>query len=580
MVNLNVAAPAVSYSVFDLDNLTRTLLGEAANQGPEGQAAVGWTVRNRMADPRWGSTATEVTRQPEQFSAWNDPANGGNDLVRTPATDPTYLSAQEIARGVLEGTIEDPTGGRDHYFTGDQPYWFDEQAARAAPLQIGDHTFLGGAGGAGGASAQEQAMPQNPYMAQGLSGAALRPQQPAAPMFQPDERSGGRRIWDWMGSDGLLSGLVTGAGLMIGGNQALPMLGGYADYYGQAEQQRRMQQAMNMLPQIDPQTAGLVRAAMAAGNSDAAFKIAVDSLQQQSEPFTLGKDQVRFGPDGRPIARGPAASALDDAFELREGADGRFYRIPKAGGAAAAVEGMPSKPNSDGAAFTADKAAERMTQLLQRTPEANRAKIYGGALRRFDALGYDVAAFPPEYSPDVFAFLEGSYGDLESRAAPSEGERKAAVALVQARAAYDSLDELLAGGYEGPTYFDEFWQGASDSWLLPDALGQVQNDDTLRYRRAVETLANAVNRVESGATITDAETRAKLRAIQFNALDPPEVTRDKMRQLQEVMLAIESAAGRASPPGYEPAGSIGPKPVSEMTDEELQRERERIMGAQ
>ena len=146
-------------SAQDRDIAIRTILGEAADQGVGGQAAVAHVLRNRVADDRFGSSLSEVALAPQQFSAWNE-GPGGNDLVnRYQPGDPLYERVGSIVDGVWSGQINDPTGGATHYYSpagmnqlvadGHQsnvtPRWLQEEnAARGeAPVQIGGHIFTG-----------------------------------------------------------------------------------------------------------------------------------------------------------------------------------------------------------------------------------------------------------------------------------------------------------------------------------------------------------------------------------------------------------------------------------------------------
>ncbi len=146
-------------SAQDRDIAIRTILGEAADQGVGGQAAVAHVLRNRVADDRFGSSLSEVALAPQQFSAWNE-GPGGNDLVnRYQPGDPLYDRVGSIVDGVWSGQINDPTGGATHYYSpagmdklvadGHQsnvtPRWLDqENAARGEPpVRIGGHIFTG-----------------------------------------------------------------------------------------------------------------------------------------------------------------------------------------------------------------------------------------------------------------------------------------------------------------------------------------------------------------------------------------------------------------------------------------------------
>jgi len=55
-------------TINDIDVLARTLWGEARGEGPAGQVAVAWTIRNRVNDGRakswWGEGYTGVCKAP------------------------------------------------------------------------------------------------------------------------------------------------------------------------------------------------------------------------------------------------------------------------------------------------------------------------------------------------------------------------------------------------------------------------------------------------------------------------------------------------------------------------------------
>lgn len=183
------------------DIAIRTILGEAANESPMGQAAVAHVLMNRAADPRWPSTIQDVALQPKQFSAWNSGA-GGNDLVNKygPGSNP-YEKVGAIYDAVAAGQIADPTGGATHYYSpagmealvsqGAQsnilPRWLQqENEYRGSPtVTIGGHIFTGKASSEAGlpAATVEPELPEVTWQ-QGLADAAewLAPQ----PIVQPD----------------------------------------------------------------------------------------------------------------------------------------------------------------------------------------------------------------------------------------------------------------------------------------------------------------------------------------------------------------------------------------------------------
>ncbi|WP_052832936.1 cell wall hydrolase [Bradyrhizobium sp. LTSP885] len=150
-------------SATDRDIGIRTMLGEAANEGADGLAAVAHVLRNRATDGRWPSSIAGVSRQPKQFSAWND-GPGGNDLVRTYGPGyPVYERAGEVFDAVMSGKHVDPTGGATHYYSpagmsklvadGDQtnttPTWLKSETERSGgQIKIGGHIFVGKANAA------------------------------------------------------------------------------------------------------------------------------------------------------------------------------------------------------------------------------------------------------------------------------------------------------------------------------------------------------------------------------------------------------------------------------------------------
>lgn len=142
----------------DIDFMARTMLTEAGNQGEVGQAAVGHVIRNRLAEGRYGTSIPEVVTRPKQFTPWNPEMQGTKSDPRLidPESD-AYKASADLARRVLRGEFEDPTGGATHFANVDtvraqrgelQP-WLRGMIESGNVKQIGAHTFGRADAGAG-----------------------------------------------------------------------------------------------------------------------------------------------------------------------------------------------------------------------------------------------------------------------------------------------------------------------------------------------------------------------------------------------------------------------------------------------
>ena len=151
-------APTFKASGYDRDIAIRTMLGEAANEGDLGLAAVAHVITNRTADPRWPNSIAAVALQDKQFSAWNKGA-GGNSLVsKYGPGNALYEKAGVIFDAVTSGRHVDPTNGATHYYSpsgmkalvaaGSQanelPSWARQTASESGgEIVIGGHIFSG-----------------------------------------------------------------------------------------------------------------------------------------------------------------------------------------------------------------------------------------------------------------------------------------------------------------------------------------------------------------------------------------------------------------------------------------------------
>ena len=120
--------------------MIRTIIGEAANESPEGQAAVAHVILNRVNSGNFGQNATRVVLAPGQFEPWQTRAG---ELLGINRNSQQYKNIGEIVDAVAGGS-PDLTGGATHFLNptivrqryGGLPDW-----ARGQSLTIGGHNF-------------------------------------------------------------------------------------------------------------------------------------------------------------------------------------------------------------------------------------------------------------------------------------------------------------------------------------------------------------------------------------------------------------------------------------------------------
>jgi hypothetical protein len=125
----------------DRDAMVRTVIGEAGDQGPEGQAAVANVILNRWVSGRYGSTPTAVVLAPNQFEPWS---TRQQELLSYDPKSPQYQKTGSIVDAVVNGDVPDATNGSTHFLQkdtvlqrrGSLPAWAKQPVA-----QIGAHTF-------------------------------------------------------------------------------------------------------------------------------------------------------------------------------------------------------------------------------------------------------------------------------------------------------------------------------------------------------------------------------------------------------------------------------------------------------
>ncbi len=125
--------------------LARAIFGEARSLPEKGRIAVGWSIKNRVIDVRWGDNYHDVILEDKQYSAFNK--NDPNyPYVLNPLSDPSqaddWLECYKIAGQVMVGEVSDPTGGANHYFSEfiKPPYWTKNKNAHLK-LKVGNTLF-------------------------------------------------------------------------------------------------------------------------------------------------------------------------------------------------------------------------------------------------------------------------------------------------------------------------------------------------------------------------------------------------------------------------------------------------------
>jgi N-acetylmuramoyl-L-alanine amidase len=133
-------------SARDREILARTLWGEARGEGLAGQLAVAWTIRNRVFDGKqkswWGEGYAGVCLKPWQFSCWNqnDP-NYAYLSGAKPIPKGQFKQAMEAANAVIDGTVDDMTGGATHYYATSMPKPPAWIKGAKLTLAMGHHKF-------------------------------------------------------------------------------------------------------------------------------------------------------------------------------------------------------------------------------------------------------------------------------------------------------------------------------------------------------------------------------------------------------------------------------------------------------
>jgi hypothetical protein len=141
------------------DRIIDVLIGEAADQGAEGMAAVAHVIANRAREA--GKSLYDIISAPKQFTAFSNPGPGAAKSMQDPSVRQT---AEQVLEAVMGGQLPDPTGGATHYWAprgmpgGKDPYWASALDDNGR-VKIGDHVFLPG----GASKPAAPPMPPHPF---------------------------------------------------------------------------------------------------------------------------------------------------------------------------------------------------------------------------------------------------------------------------------------------------------------------------------------------------------------------------------------------------------------------------------
>lgn len=188
-----------------LDILAWTMLGEAANQGDEGLAAIANVIQNRAASGIYPTDLKKVALQNKQFSTWNKGQGGNAPKSRYPKDSEAFQNARAIAADVVSGRRPDITGGATHYWSpkgmkamgyAETPYWAEGEKSKWGTLELGDHVFLPkkpvppanipNSPMQGASAPQPMDKPKSVRLAQALNGVFAPPSLPAPRPLNPN----------------------------------------------------------------------------------------------------------------------------------------------------------------------------------------------------------------------------------------------------------------------------------------------------------------------------------------------------------------------------------------------------------
>lgn len=135
-------AKASRFSDDDVEALANMIAGEASTQSREGMAQVGQVALNRamMNYNNYGDTLQAQLSRPRQFAGYNSPTAKAIMAGGTPQQQAIAQQAREIARGLIDGTIQPKFANATDFNRGSPSFNAKRGAANAE--RLGTHTFF------------------------------------------------------------------------------------------------------------------------------------------------------------------------------------------------------------------------------------------------------------------------------------------------------------------------------------------------------------------------------------------------------------------------------------------------------
>lgn len=248
---------------------------------------------------------------------------------------------------------------------------------------------------------------------------------------------------------------------------------------------------------------------------------------QQAEQFTLGEGQVRYGPGGQVIARGPEKAAKEAQFSQDMSDYLRSYGIDPA---TASREQLT-------------KAYQDVQEIKNRRASLSGQTVTLGTPQIFTTPeGQTVFVQPanrPGAAPQVTPLPSNLRRAAEEKP-PTEAENTAAGYLGRMRAA-----EKLIGGIKGGESTEKTNIASSIPFVGGYAERKAMTPEQQQYKQAADDWIRSKLRKESGAVIGADEMAAEYRTYFPQPGDSKQVIQQKAQARKQAEKQFEISAGRA-----------------------------------